>query len=68
MWILFAIYIPFLLLVTAYVVVNAYHLISFQLRLKGDLSPVLLTVYLIVVVGLVGGSIMMGTLAYFGTI
>lgn len=68
MLILLAIYIPFLLLVVAYAIINSYHLISFQLRLKGDLSPVLLTIYLMVIISLVGGSIVMGTFAYYSTI
>lgn len=63
---LLAIYVPILLLTLAYVVINSYHLISFRLPVKGDLSRTILAVYLMIVIGLICGSILLAILGYYG--
>lgn len=61
---LLAFYIPILLLVLGYVVVNVYHLIRFRLPLKGDASVAMLWLYVLVTAGLVVSSIFFATIAY----
>jgi hypothetical protein len=60
--ILYSIYVPLFMLTMVYVAVNAFHLVRF--RLPGDLSWLLLTVYLLTVVGVVMGSISSAILAF----
>jgi len=68
MLILISLYVLFLLLTLTYVGINAYHLISFRLPLKGDLSHILLIVYLVVVIGIIGGSILLAMIAYYNAV
>jgi hypothetical protein len=56
-------YILFACLALGYAVVNAFHFIRFRLPLNGDLSLVLLLIYLFVSVGVLVSSIVFGFIA-----
>ena len=55
MTIIWAIYIPLFMLIMVYVVVNAFHFVRF--RLPGDMAWLLLTIYLLVVAGVLVSSV-----------
>lgn len=65
MVVLLAIYVPLLLLVLAYVVINVYHLINFRLPIKGDVSHAILAIYILIVSSLLIGSIILAVVGYY---
>lgn len=65
MVILLSIYALMLLSVIAYAIINIFHLLKFKLPYKGDLSFVLLGVYLVILMAIIGASVIFGIFSYY---
>lgn len=61
---LITIYIIFLIAVAAYVAINIFHLIRFRIGFRGDKTGVAITIYLIVMLGILSISWLGGMIAY----